>query len=227
MTAATKHPTDAKKVFKQCGTCSQTFAHLLNREFGHPNETAERALDPLAGGIINQGHQCGMLWGTSLAIGAEAFRKYGDSDEATAVAIKATQKIIDSFTHQTNTVNCREIIGCDLSSFFGMMKFMIKTTLKGMDNSHCFNLAEKWGPEAIATATEGLASETNISHKPINCASEIVKKMGGNVEEQVMAAGFAGGLGLSGNGCGALAAALWIKTLNWCKKKPRQNTAVF
>ena len=52
---------DAKKLFRECGTCSQTFGHLLNRKFGYPKETEERALDPLAGGIMNTGHQCGML----------------------------------------------------------------------------------------------------------------------------------------------------------------------
>jgi hypothetical protein len=36
----------------------------------------------------------------------------------------------------------------------------------------------------------------------------------------VMVAGFAGGLGLSGNACGALSAAIWIKTLAGCKKHP-------
>ena len=37
--------------------------------------------------------------------------------------------------------------------------------------------------------------------------------MGASDEEMVMVAGFAGGIGLSGNACGALGAALWMKTL--------------
>jgi hypothetical protein len=42
--------------------------------------------------------------------------------------------------------------------------------------------------------------------------------MGGTNEEIVMAAGFAGGLGLSGSGCGALAAAVWKTILELVKK---------
>ena len=38
--------------------------------------------------------------------------------------------------------------------------------------------------------------------------------MGGSEEEMVMVAGFAGGYGLSGNACGALGAAIWMKTLS-------------
>jgi hypothetical protein len=57
----------------------------------------EVALDPLAGGILNKGHQCGMLWGAVLATGAEAARRYDDNEQATTVAITASQVIIDSF----------------------------------------------------------------------------------------------------------------------------------
>ena len=42
--------------------------------------------------------------------------------------------------------------------------------------------------------------------------------MGASDEEMAMVAGFAGGLGLSGNACGALSAAIWMNTLAWCRK---------
>ncbi len=212
---------DAKKVFRECGTCSQTFGHLLNREFGHPKETEERALDPLAGGIMNTGHQCGMLWGTAMAIGVESFHRHNDPERAIAVTVTATQHIVESFVKRTNTVNCREITGYDLSSFLGLVRFGLKTMLTGMDNSLCFNLAEQWAPEAVQSAMEGLSDDQiNLTQKPLSCASEVVKRMGANDEEMTMVAGFAGGLGLSGNACGALGAAIWMKTLNWCKDNP-------
>ena len=44
--------------------------------------------------------------------------------------------------------------------------------------------------------------------------------MGGSEEQTIMVAGLAGGMGLGGNGCGALGAAVWMNTLNFCK----QNT---
>lgn len=221
METSKKTSQDAKKVFRQCGTCSQTFAHLLNREFDHPKETEERAIDPLAGGIMNLGHQCGMLWGSALAVGAEAFRRHEDPEQAIAVAVTATQQIIDSFLDETSTVNCREITGFNLNSYFGLAGFMLKTMLKGMDNSLCFNLAEKWAPEAIQTARESLSKEQiDLTRQPVSCASEVAKKMGASDEERVMVAGFAGGLGLSGNACGALSAAIWMKTLDWCKENP-------
>ncbi len=215
---------DAKKVFKELGTCSRTFFHLLNREFENNKKTEERAADPLAGGIMQKGKQCGMLWGATLAVGVEAYKRSKDHDEAIGLAVKASQHLVESFTKRSNTVNCRDITGCNLDSFYGMTKFMLKTTLKGMDNSTCFNLAEKWAPEAIEAAKKGLAHDLkNLPKQAISCASEVAKKMGASDEEMVTVAGFAGGLGLSGNACGALSAAIWMQSLVWSKENPGKS----
>ena len=84
----------------------------------------------------------------------------------------------------------------------------------------CFRLTQNWAPEAIQAANEGLEHEqTELLQPAASCASEVVKKMGGNAEEMVMVAGFAGGLGLSGKGCGALSASIWKTVLELIKKE--------
>tara|TARA_R110002096_G_scaffold323145_1_gene517281 strand:+ start:6900 stop:7748 length:849 start_codon:yes stop_codon:yes gene_type:complete len=227
MSTSIKHKNDAKEIFRKCGTCSRTFAHLLNREFGHVKEHEERALNPLAGGIMNQGYQCGMLWGAALAVGAESYRKHKNPEKAIAIAVTATQRIMESFVKQSGAIDCKEIIGYDLTSIIGMTKFMLKTTLQGMNNSHCFILAEQWAPEAVEVATESLSANAKIMQKPMSCASEVVRQMGGSEEEATMVAGYAGGLGLSGNACGALSAAIWKKMLDWCREHPDKNPPYF
>jgi hypothetical protein len=47
--------------------------------------------------------------------------------------------------------------------------------------------------------------------------------MGATDEEIVMVAGLAGGMGLSGNACGALGAVIWWKTLALCKATPGKS----
>ena len=172
---------DAKQVFRKSGTCSRTFFHLLNREFDHQKVNEETAADPLAGGLMQKGHQCGMLWGASLAVGVESYHRYSHPGEAIGIAIEATKNILNSFNKTAGTINCREITKCNMDSFFGMTKYMIKTMLKGMDNSTCFNLAEKWTPEAIESAKIGLSqAKVETSEQALSCASEVVKKMGGS-----------------------------------------------
>jgi hypothetical protein len=206
---------DTKRVFLKKGTCSRTLFYILNREFGYLKEEEEWASDPLAGGIMQQGYQCGMLWGSALAVGAEAFRKFEDHDQAIAHAINATQYVMKSFVNRAESTDCQDITSCNFTSKLGLAKYLI--TGKPIV---CFNLADKWVPEAIQSAKEGLSQQlADIQSKPISCASEVAKKMGASNEETVMVAGFAGGLGLSGNACGALSAAIWMNTLTRVREK--------
>jgi hypothetical protein len=214
---------DARRVFLKKGTCSQTLCYLLDREFGHVKENEERATDPLAGGIMQKGHQCGMLWGSALAAGAESFRRHADRDQAIGMAIAATQNLAESFTKRTNTVNCREITGGDWTSPASIVKYFLTGRI-----FTCFNLTAKWAPEAIRAAKAGLSrDQKDLPEQPLSCASEVVKKMGGSDEEMVRVAGFAGGIGLGGHACGALGAAIWMRTLAWCKEHPGKTPPYF
>ena len=91
-------------------------------------------------------------------------------------------------------------------------------------NMVCMNLAEKWAPEAIQSAKEGLRHRhPALPQLPMSCASEVARRMGASDEEMVMVAGFSGGIGLSGHACGALGAAIWLNTLAWCREHPGQS----
>lgn len=206
-------PQEARKVFKKLGTCSRTFFYLLNREFGQLNEAGEIAADPLCGGLMQQGRQCGMLWGASLAVGAESFRRCDDTGKAACMAITATQHLMKSFENTAGSVDCKAITHCNLTSKWGMLKLIIfKARL-------CLRLTDDWAPEAIRSAVEGLSGEQNdCPSQAVNCASLVAEKMGASDEEKAMVAGFAGGMGLSGNACGALSAAIWMNSLAWCRK---------
>ena len=217
---------DAKKVFREKGTCSQTFFHLLDREFEQVKETEECAADSLAGGIMQRGNQCGMLWGASLAIGAEAYRRCNNMEQAMKVAVRATKEVMVSFLSRENTFNCRDITHCDFSNKWSFAKYFFSGRFL-----YCFKMAEQWAPEAIESAIRGLeieeSSDDRVSETEsfsLNCASLVAKKLGASEQEMVMVAGFAGGMGLSGEGCGALSAAIWIRSLDWCRENASKNS---
>lgn len=206
---------DIKRIFWKQGTCSRTLFYILNREFDHPMEPEECAADPLAGGIAQQGYQCGMLWGSSLAAGAESYRRNKNAGLAIGITIKTVQNLMESFSNRTGHSDCFDITSCDFKSKLGVVKLLISGRFL-----NCFKLAEKWAPEAIQAAEKGLSSEyDDLPQSVKSCASEVARKMGANDEEMVMVSGFAGGLGLSGNACGALSAAIWMNTLEMCKKQ--------
>ncbi len=214
-------PNDTKKDFMKKGSCSQAFCFFLDREFGCLKGIEERAADPLAGGIILQGHQCGMLWGSSLAIGAECFRRFDDRGKAIASAVTATRHVMESYAGRTGSVNCRDVCGHDFTRKIELFAFMMKFILH--INRDCLDLADEWLPEVISSASTGLSAAPKCTQAPLSCASETVKRMGSGEEEAVMVSGFAGGMGLSGNGCGALSAAIWMRSLSWCRENPGKS----
>ena len=155
-----------------------------------------------------------MLWGAAMAVGAESYRRQEDKGEAIASAIHATRHMIDSFLTKSVSTECEEITETDFNSKLSLAKYMLTGKAFG-----CFNLAAKWAPDAIEAAHEGLAITLPSNAKESkSCASEVIKMMGGTDEEAVMVAGFAGGIGLQGSGCGALGAAMWKITLDLVKK---------
>lgn len=216
------YPGDTKKLFAKCGTCSRTFFCLLNREFGHPKKAEELASDPFGGGMMSTQNQCGMLWGAVLATGAESFRRFSDPDQAVNQAILSSQYIVNSFSKRAKTLNCRDIIGFDMSETWKRTGFLLESLPGGFSNIVCMNLAEKWAPEAIDAARRSFTSEKS-NQIPLSCAAEVAKKMGASAEEIVTVSGLGGGIGLSGHGCGALGTAIFISSLNWCKKHPGQS----
>ena len=214
MKASKKFKTDTKWVFLKQRTCSRTFFYILNREFGHPREAEERAIDPLAGGIMQHGYQCGQLWGACMAVGAEAYRRTNNLHQATALAIKASKHMLDSFSKEAGSSDCEDFMQADMTKKYAVPKLFVTGKF-----FKCFKLADKWAPKAIKAAKEGLSeNNTNLPETCLSCAAEVVKKLGGNDEQIAMAAGLAGGIGLNGGGCGALAASIWMKTMLYEKE---------
>jgi hypothetical protein len=161
-----------------------------------------------------------MLWGCSLAIGAEASRRFENRDKATGIAIMATKHVMKSFSDREKSINCKDVARANFKNLFGMIKYLLSGRFL-----YCFKLADLWAPDAIHMATEGLEGEySGIPEHPISCASLVAKKLGATDEQAIMVAGFAGGMGLSGSGCGALSAAIWMKSIEWCKVNPNKSS---
>jgi hypothetical protein len=80
-------------------------------------------------------------------------------------------------------------------------------------------MAARYAPEAFSEINTAL-SEKHIEapSPPVSCSAMLAQKMGVSEMHTVMAAGFAGGIGLSGGACGALGAAIWIIGMNGSKE---------
>lgn len=189
---------------------------VLNHAFDHPMNLEEHAAIPLAGGIMQHGYQCGMIWGATLAAGAQAYRLLGSGPQAETKAIIAAQSLVESFRARNTNINCLDITGIDKSS--STMRMIICFLIKG-GTIHCTRMAVRYASVAFNKINTALYDEhIEAPSPPVSCAAILAQKMGVSDMHKVMVAGFAGGIGLCGGACGALAAAIWIIETNSLKE---------
>ncbi|MFC2068295.1 hypothetical protein ACFLTP_04745 [Chloroflexota bacterium] len=145
---------------------------VVDRSFDHSLKLEEKASNPLAGGITNQGYQCGMLWGAALAAGAQAYQLLGPSPQAETAAIIATQRIMESFCIRTkNEINCLEITEINLqgkNNILPIIKFFIR---KGGPIA-CASLAARYAPAAFSEINTTLSEILlEAPSPPISCSA--------------------------------------------------------
>ncbi len=164
----------------------------------------------MAGGIMQHGYQCGMIWGASLAAGAEAHRRFGTGPKAQTAAVQAAQRLVTAFETDKNTINCLEITDLDKSSsnWDTLVYFLLKGGSIG-----CIKMAARYAPTAYDEIQTALNEDIKSATSPVSCAAMLAERVGLSEEHQAMLAGYAGGIGLSGGACGALGAAIWIVSL--------------
>ena len=198
--------------FLKVGTCSEALVHVIDRAFDNPLKLEENASMPLAGGIMQHGYQCGMIWGAALAAGAQAYRLFGAGPQAETRAVMAAQRVVKSFHARYNTINCLEITDIDNTS--STMKMIYFFLIKG-GTIGCLRMAGKYAPIAFSEIKTALSEDSiEAPSPPVSCGAMLAQKMSLSDMHTVMAAGFAGGIGLSGGACGALGAAIWIIGMN-------------
>jgi hypothetical protein len=182
----------------------------VNRAFGHPSEPEQHAAGPLAGGIVRNGYQCGMVWGSTLAAGAEAFRRFGAGGRAELAALTAAQRIVETFRARNGAVDCRDLTDTDFNSKAQGWKFLLSGKAIG-----CFRMAARYAPVAFAEIRAALGSEhAHAPPGPVSCSALVARWLGASDLHAVTAAGLAGGIGLSGGACGALGAAVWLDAMS-------------
>jgi hypothetical protein len=186
---------------------------VVDDSFKQPLKQEEHGAMSLAGGLMGRGYQCGMLWGAALAAGAQAYRLWGAGPQAETGAVIAAQQVVEAFRARTREINCSAIIHLDWKNLSkgGVLKFFLRGGPIG-----CFLLAAKYAPSAY-DAIDSALSDNTLSANPIDpparsvsCAAVVAQRMGASELHTVMAAGLAGGIGLSGGACGALGAAIWL-----------------
>ena len=116
---------------------------VVDSSFDHPLKQEERASLPFMGGFMNHGYQCGMIWGATLAAGAQAYQLLGPGLQADAAAIIAAQRVVESFRARYKHINCFEITEVEFrpSSKRRLLLQIFKFFIKKGGPIGCFSMA--------------------------------------------------------------------------------------
>jgi hypothetical protein len=194
---------------------------MLNRAAGYESKEIEEASDPLCGGLLLDGDcACGVLWGAGLAAGVRARERLPDRNAARLAALLSAKACLNWYSAQGKPVDCGQIIGMKK---WNMPLYLLKGNLRV-----CLRQLSECALDFHNRIDETLQIvETSGEAQPLrNCASESFRETArviGLEEEDgdVLVAGLAGGLGLSGNGCGALVGAVFAHMLKYFKDRDK------
>jgi len=105
----------AKKQFAKGFSCAPAVFSTYSDQFGLEKELALKIACGFGGGIGRMGKTCGAVTGAVMVIGL----KHGQADvadeESRQETHKLVKKFIDKFTALHGSIECRQLIGYDLS----------------------------------------------------------------------------------------------------------------
>jgi len=110
---------EAVERFKKGFNCSQAVFGSYSGQLGLDCDTASKVATGFGGGM-RMGGTCGAVTGAFMALGL----KYGNSSakdkESKAKTYGKIEEFTNRFNNRNNSVVCRELLGCDISTPEGM-----------------------------------------------------------------------------------------------------------
>ena len=114
-----KKAEEAVKVFADGYNCAQAVLSVFAPETGLTREQAMKVSCGFGGGMGRQGEMCGAVTGAIMALSVH--RASAELDEAAkARAYAAVRQFFEEFRKQNGSVECRELLGCNIGTEEGM-----------------------------------------------------------------------------------------------------------
>lgn len=106
----------AKENFAQGYSCSQSVILAFAEELGMGREVAARVSAGFGGGMGRTGRTCGAVSGALMAIGLMHGGTLPTDKAAKEKVYQLARKLIEEFQAQRGAVDCRDLVGADIST---------------------------------------------------------------------------------------------------------------
>ncbi len=111
--------------FAKGHSCSQAVFTALAEPMGMDYETALKVSSGFGGGMGRMGSTCGAVTGAFMALGLKCG---GVDSEAKEETYRLVNRFVELFRERHGSLECRDLIGCDLSTEEGRQQAKAKDT---------------------------------------------------------------------------------------------------
>lgn len=111
--------------FENGHSCSQAVFTALAEPMGMDYQTALKIASAFGGGMGRMGATCGAVTGAFMACGLKAGGIESDAKEETCQLVN---RFVEIFRDRYQSLDCRDLIGCDLSTPEGRQQAKTKDT---------------------------------------------------------------------------------------------------
>jgi len=141
------------ELFRSGFFCAESVLQAIAESQGIQSDLIPRIATGFCSGISRTGGMCGAVSGAIMGINLIAGRN--SPDESVEDSYHLTQKLISRFEKQSGTVNCRQLMGCDLATEEGQLYFMENHLMES-----CLKYAEDATRIAVSLIDEFQNSKT-------------------------------------------------------------------
>ena len=106
----------ARTCFGQGFSCSQAVFSAYAEDYGMDQQAALRVAGAFGGGLARSGGPCGAMSGALMVIGLEHGMVSADAPQAKEHTYRVAQEFVERFRAANGAVDCRELLGHDMST---------------------------------------------------------------------------------------------------------------
>ena len=135
------------ELFRSGFFCAESVLLVIAESQGIQSDLIPKIATGFCSGISRTGGMCGAVSGAMMGINLVAGRS--SPSESIEFSYTLTQKLISQFEREYGSVNCRQLMGCDLATETGQQYFMENHLME-----QCLQYAEGATRMAIALIAE-------------------------------------------------------------------------
>jgi len=122
----------AKELFLGGNNCAQSVLLSFAEDVGYSKELALKVSAGFGGGMGREQETCGAVTGAIMVLGILKGERASDNDELKSKTYAAVNELLNQFKNDFQSINCRELTGCDFGSDSGNEKFKNEGVMEGV-----------------------------------------------------------------------------------------------